>query len=398
MEIQHSKGAMYIPSDRYLLYSGVLIFGIAILLINLLQLPINWAVRNSFGDLPSLQFFALVILFGPLWEEFVFRYPISQKRRINKLFVFLYAALCYITSGSTLIALILALLAVLYAIIFNNKKVDSRLFLILFSALVWSILHFSLDDPNQLAQFINVISIFGLGLIFSFIRLRFSFVAVLAVHIIWNVFNVVSSYWNAPELIEINDSHVDIKLTKNKWFSRNDIGSSMLDYDSITKISNATLNQIVPLLLEQSPTLNYKIVPTFAKYSGYAKTEFYKPIEVAEFFSMRVDSATNIVDGFEINLRIMPVTSVLITDSIKYVPGQKLIKNSIENVLITIAHDFEVPIQIIGSPTIATRTVTVQYSLELKSFEEVMNQINSQLGDSFEMKRKKMELKTYYFN
>lgn len=154
----------------------------------------------------------------------------------------------------------------------------------------------------------------------------------------------------------------------------------------------------MPLLLEQSPTLNYKIVPTFAKYSGYAKTEFYNPIEVAEFFSMRVDSATNIVDGFEINLRIMPVTSVLITDSIKYVPGQKLIKNSIENVLITIAHDFEVPIQIIGSPTIATRTVTVQYSLELKSFEEVMNQINSQLGDSFEMKRKKMELKTYYFN
>jgi hypothetical protein len=308
-----------------------------------------------------------------------------------------YAGLCFWVTQSILFTSVIVLATLVYNLLLNRKDERSVLVFVIFTSLSWAFLHYSNEAPYVFGQLLNVSAIAGLGLIYSYIRLRFSFVAVLFTHIGWNALIVFSTYYYAPSSYNLKKGALEISLTKNSWLSTKDAGSSILSTDNTTEVQNAVLAEIIELFLPKSPTNNYHIKPTFAKYSGHFQVDIQSPAEVGKIFNLTVDSNLTLVNGYSLTIEKTDTVSKIANHQIEYKAGYEIVRNTVSGILTKIANDYDVPVKIIGDSQIQHHIVTVQYPSNLKSFQEVINYLNSNLDLDMSLQPAQLSLKKYYF-
>ncbi|WP_442800893.1 CPBP family glutamic-type intramembrane protease [Sphingobacterium sp. UT-1RO-CII-1] len=144
--------------------------------------------RGFKNSLVSYVLFALVI--GPLWEEFVFRWPLVRKKKIWG------AVLLGIVFLLSFKFLILKILTVIYIVFLCLHRIKENYILkyitIGMSILVFGLMHienYSFNDVEAMNIFEFFSTFFSqlfLGALLTYIRLRFSFLYGVIYHMVFN--------------------------------------------------------------------------------------------------------------------------------------------------------------------------------------------------------------------
>jgi hypothetical protein len=208
---------------------------------------------------------------------------------------------------------------------------------------------------------------------------------------------VFISHFYAQSTYQIKNEALEISITKNNWLGTTDIGSSTVEQGGTTYVKNATLAEIILLALERSPIKNYRIKPVYAKYSGQVQFGTLTPIAIAGAFNMVIDSSEAHVSGYLLEVNHIDSSYMIASKNIEYNAEFEMVRNSISSILTRIANDYNVPVNIKGTPETLSSVVTVQYPSNAKSIEEVVSCLNKSLGGAISIQPAQLSLKTYYF-
>lgn len=223
----------------------------AFIINNLSSAKIENNMLYRLNDLTIFQLVLALTLF-PMLEEIVFRGIITNKRLLK--FVFYLGCFFYIIILKNFYLLPILLLCAY----FNEYSKNETIFYFI-NALLFSLMHHSLDELNHLNTFYSLVGKFGGGIILIWIVINFGLIYSFLLHSFINFFAlawIILSY----ELTEYKKVFAEtndysIKIEKVSFFDKN----STIETDMKSKLTatNATVLEVSETFCSHNNSINY---------------------------------------------------------------------------------------------------------------------------------------------
>ena len=173
--------------ENFLLKAGVTLFCCAGLFFILLYSELE--KLNVTPEIQKIQSFPLLIflslIIAPIFEELTFRSPFAKFK--YSIFLSTFGIVGYILiSKNYYILILLSLFAFLYILQKLRKIIKNRFFLYIFSSIIFSLIHYKLNDFGNFLTVIPMFFQFSVGLILIWITINFGLVKSMLFHFLYN--------------------------------------------------------------------------------------------------------------------------------------------------------------------------------------------------------------------
>lgn len=252
--------------NNWLLVIGGLGLSLTLILILLFGLEdLNNSSRNL-SDFPLFLVVLFSIIFAPVFEELAFRGFFSQKKTLKTLSLILIIAYSIIGSLNNWIIIIPLVFFLILLIKAHNNN-----WLIISNSLIFSLVHYNLDDLLNIKVFHSLLFHFSIAVILVWIVINYSLLKATFIHFTWNLFLVILTFLTLQfpdkKINQYQNDKVEVTWKKEKLFP---LKESKITYSKNTiSISNFEARKIYSILKEKHNTSNkgYKQTEPFAKYN-----------------------------------------------------------------------------------------------------------------------------------
>lgn len=226
-----------IKAPKWIIILGSVLFGVGIVIQILFPHLFNKIgesdpISSILSSFPILFLYLYTVIVAPVLEELGFRGWQVDSRKF-KVLSYIIVAIYVVSTLGYLVGMPLVLIHA--AIIFFKFNNNRRVWGILYSSLIFSIIHFS-NYASLNSQIIAGVSIFGLGLVMSYITWRFSLLWSIIFHAIYNGLLITVTLFYTSEL-SIKTKDYDLVAIQQSRMNKIDYS---FGNDSI--IVNADLN------------------------------------------------------------------------------------------------------------------------------------------------------------
>ncbi|OBX21335.1 MULTISPECIES: CPBP family intramembrane glutamic endopeptidase [Bizionia] len=224
-------------------------------------------------DKPFFQIAFLAVILAPIIEELMFRGYFGSQKYLKWVSIILLPIFVILISTNFAVLVILVSLYLLLLFNFKFKKLFLENLIIVFSASLFSILHFQTEDFNQLFSLYPIMFLFALGLLVIWITINFGLVKAIIFHFLWNL-AIMSAVFFALQNPDIKAHKFENETIVIQW-ERSPLvntNSKGISYSKEKLIANGiTLNNLLSFVnqVELNKDLNNEYYQTevFMKYN-----------------------------------------------------------------------------------------------------------------------------------
>lgn len=377
--------------------TGVISIIIGLVILFFIQNSTSFIYNKMLGlaseILPSIYLIIQVVIIMPILEEFIYRFY-KIKSNYLVLNAILLIIIVWLLNKNIIILISLLLFAILLFYHKKNNKIFFKL-MIYFSSICFAISHLQNFTSQSIYSYSSpFLILFGLGLIFMAIRVKFGILYSIITHIVYNLFLIYFSFLNSESEIKFNNESYFIELEKENFLS-NKMGSSTLLSEDTLLINNTPINKII----EQKTPINtntfYHIEPSIFKYSGKILIKESNFNSLLNLFKYKMDSTIEIKEGISLSITndIQDISSSFDSTQIF---KRRLVGFSLSGILKTISNELKTPIEIKNvKPKILNQKINVTYFSNL-TFEQNIKLINKKHNLKLKITPKKITYITYY--